>query len=263
MVRRYFFITPDSRGGGVPAAAVAASWLVVFLCLSLLFWFAFSQVKFAWGFSAVYAYRYMFLNGWLMTVAVSLAAMALSLLVGLATALARLAPFLPLRYLARVYMEIIRGTPLLVQILIFFYVVADAFGINNRYLVGVLILAMFSGAYISEIIRAGIESVSETQLESARAIGLARGQIYRYVIFPQVARQVLPPMAGQFASLIKDSSLLSIISVSEFTLNAQEVNAFTFSTLESYLPLAIGYLILTLPISLWTKRLERRFRYAT
>ena len=262
-MRRCFFITPDSRGGRVPAAAAAASWLVVFLFLSLLFWFAFSQVKYDWGWDAVYNYRYKFLKGWLMTVAISSAAMLLSLLVGLATALAQRVPFLPLRYLGRVYMEIIRGTPLLVQILIFFYVVADAFGISNRYLVGVVILAMFSGAYISEIIRAGIESVSETQLESARAIGFTRFQIYRYVIFPQVARQILPPMAGQFASLIKDSSLLSIISVNEFTLNAQEVNAFTFSTLESYLPLAVGYLILTLPISLWTKRLEKRFRYAT
>ncbi len=198
-----------------------------------------------------------------MTVVVSAAAMCLSLLIGLLTALAQRAHFLPLRYLSRVYMEIIRGTPLLVQILIFFYVVADAFGINNRYFVGIVILAMFSGAYISEIIRAGIESIGESQLESARAIGFTRLQIYRYVIFPQVVRQALPPLAGQFASLIKDSSLLSIISVNEFTLNAQEVNSFTFSTLESYLPLAVGYLLLTLPISLWTKQLEKKYRYAT
>jgi len=237
--------------------------MVVFLVLTLLFWFSFSRLRFAWGWDAVYSYRAMFLNGWLVTIAISSAAMGISLVIGLATALAQRAPFLPLRYLARVYMEIIRGTPLLVQILIFFYVVADAFGIGNRYLVGIIILAMFAGAYISEIIRAGIESIAETQLESARAIGFTRTQIYRYVIFPQVIRQVLPPLAGQFASLIKDSSLLSIISVSEFTLNAQEVNAFTFSTLESYLPLAIGYLLLTLPISLWSKRLEKRFRYAT
>lgn len=237
--------------------------MVVFLVLTLLFWFSFSQIRFAWGWGAVYSYRVMFLNGWLVTIAISTAAMVISLIIGLATALAQRASFLPLRYLARVYMEIIRGTPLLVQILIFFYVVADAFGIGNRYLVGVIILAMFAGAYISEIIRAGIESIAETQLESARAIGFTRSQVYRYVIFPQVIRQVLPPLAGQFASLIKDSSLLSIISVSEFTLNAQEVNSFTFSTLESYLPLAIGYLLLTLPISLWSKRLEKRFRYAT
>jgi polar amino acid transport system permease protein len=236
---------------------------VVFLIVTAAFWFFFSQVKFVWGWGAVYVYKQKFINGWFMTVVISAAAMALSLIIGLATAVAQRSPFLPLRYLFRVYMEIIRGTPLLVQILIFFYIVADAIHISNRYVVGVVILATFAGAYISEIIRAGIESIGESQLESARAIGFTRPQIYRYVIFPQVVRQVLPPLAGQFASLIKDSSLLSIISVSEFTLNAQEVNSFTFSTLESYLPLAFGYLLLTLPISLWTKRLERKYRYAT
>lgn len=262
-MRHLFFLTRDGRGDRVAPVAAVASWLAVFLVVSLAFWFAFSQVKFAWGWDAVYAYRTKFVKGWLMTIGVSAAAMILSLLIGLLTALAQRAAFLPLRYLGRVYMEIIRGTPLLVQILIFFYVVADAFGINNRYLVGIVILAMFAGAYISEIIRAGIESIGESQLESARAIGFTRWQIYRHVIFPQVVRQVLPPLAGQFASLIKDSSLLSIISVNEFTLNAQEVNSFTFSTLESYLPLAVGYLLLTLPISLWTKHLEKKYRYAT
>ncbi len=149
------------------------------------------------------------------------------------------------------------------QILIFFYVVADAFGVSNRYLVGVLTLSFFSGAYISEIIRAGIESIGKSQLESARAIGLTRSQTYRYVIFPQALRQTLPPLAGQFVSLIKDSSLLSIISISEFTWNAEAINSRTFSTLESYIPLAAGYLILTLPISLWTRHLERRHKYET
>lgn len=245
-----------------PLAALA-SWLIALLLISLILWFSFSQVQFAWGWDAVYAYRAKFIDGWLITITVSAGAMVLSLLIGIFTAVAQRSPFLPLRYLSRIYMEIIRGTPLLVQILIFFYVVADAFGIDNRYIVGGVILAMFSGAYISEIIRSGIESIGDSQLESARAIGFTRPQVYRYVIFPQVVRQTLPPLAGQFASLIKDSSLLSIISVNEFTLNAQEVNAFTFSTLESYLPLAVGYLLLTLPISLWSKQLEKKYRYAT
>jgi len=262
-MQRLFFMTRDGSGDRVSPLAAITSWVLVFLLVSISCWFFFSQVKFTWGWEAVFAYRTKFINGWMMTVVVSAAAMCLSLLIGLLTALAQRASFLPLRYLSRIYMEIIRGTPLLVQILIFFYVVADAFGINNRYVVGIIILAMFSGAYISEIIRAGIESIGESQLESARAIGFTRLQIYRYVIFPQVVRQSLPPLAGQFASLIKDSSLLSIISVSEFTLNAQEVNSFTFSTLESYLPLAVGYLLLTLPISLWTKQLEKKYRYAT
>ncbi len=256
-------MTRDSNGERVDVLAALASWIAVFLLLSLAFWFFFSQVKFAWGWEAVFAYRQKFINGWIMTVVISAASLFLSLLIGVFIAAAQRLSFLPLRYLARLYMEIIRGTPLLVQILIFFYVVADAFGIDNRYLVGVIILAMFAGAYISEIIRAGIESIAESQLESARAIGLTHVQIYRFVIFPQVVRQVLPPLAGQFASLIKDSSLLSIISVSEFTLNAQEVNSFTFSTLESYVPLAVGYLLLTLPISLWAKQIEKNYRYAT
>ena len=120
-----------------------------------------------------------------------------------------------------------------------------------------------SGAYISEIIRAGIESVGRSQWESARAIGLTTAQTYRHVVFPQALRQSLPPLAGQFASLVKDSSLLSIIGVEELTQNAQQVASFTFSSLESYLPLALGYLILTLPISLGTRWLEHRHRFET
>ena len=128
---------------------------------------------------------------------------------------------------------------------------------------GLLILSCFSGAYIAEIVRAGIESVGRSQLESAQAIGLTRPQIYRHVIFPQALRQTLPPLAGQFASLIKDSSLLYVIGIPEFTANANAVNAMTFSPFECYLPLAVGYLILTLPISLWTRRLEQRHKFET
>ncbi len=153
--------------------------------------------------------------------------------------------------------------PLLVLILVLFYVVANALHITDRFLVGVVVLSLFAGAYIAEIIRAGIESVGESQRESARAIGLTTAQTYRYIIFPQALRQVLPPLAGQFASIVKDSSLLSIIGLAEFTYAAQQVNSATYSTLESYLPLALGYLVLTLPISLWSNALRKRMRYET
>ncbi|MDD5260633.1 MAG: amino acid ABC transporter permease [Methylacidiphilales bacterium] len=229
----------------------------------LIFDWAFRRLDHSWNWAAILPYWPKFVQGWLVTLAVSSAALVLSLLLGLASALARRQPFLPLRYLSLIYTEVVRGTPLLVQILILFYVVADALGLENRYVAGVLILAFFSGAYLSEIIRSGIESVGASQIESARAIGLAPWQIYRYVIYPQALRQSLPAMAGQFVSLIKDSSLLSIISISEFTLNAQEVNSFTYSTLESYLPLAAGYLLLTLPVTWWTRSLERSFHYET
>jgi polar amino acid transport system permease protein len=258
-----FFARRKGNVEELPPYGRAVGIVVAALLLALLFSFAFSRLQYGWDWVAVYRYRQKFLTGWLVTLAISAASLVASLIIGICAALSQRAAFLPLRYLGKIYIEIIRGTPLLVQILVFFYVVADAFGIGNRYLVGALTLALFAGAYISEIIRAGIESVGESQLESARAIGLTRRQTYRYVVFPQVMRRVLPPLAGQFASLIKDSSLLSIIAVNEFTLNAQEVNAFTYSTMESYLPLAVGYLALTLPISMLSRYLEGRYRYAS
>ena len=250
-------------GQPVAVAARIVSWFLVALLAAAMFSFAFSQLQYGWEWSAIWQYRQKFLQGWLMTVIISAASLVASLVIGLLTALARRSSFLPLRYSALLYVETIRGTPLLVQILILFYVVANAFGVENRYVVGIMTLSLFAGAYLAEMIRSGIESIRDSQLESARAIGLTRMQTYRYIIFPQVVRQLIPPLTGQFASIIKDSSLLSIIAVSEFTLNAQEVNAFTYSTLESYLPLAVGYLLLTLPISLISRTLERRFHFAT
>ena len=256
----------DSGGHGsapLPAWVKALNFLVAAMAVSLVFYFSFHRLAYSLRWSAIYEYRQMFLNGWLTTIFISAAALLLSTLVGLFFALGQRTHFLPWRYFSKIYVEGVRGTPLLVQVLVFFYVVADSFGVSNRYLVGVLTLSFFSGAYISEIFRAGIESVGKSQLESAKAIGLTRSQTYRYVIFPQALRQTLPPLAGQFVSLIKDSSLLSIISISEFTWNAQAINARTFSTLESYVPLAVGYLVLTLPISLWTRKLEQKHRYET
>ena len=258
-----FFARRRGNAEELPLGGRVIGILAAFLLLALIFSFAFSRLKYGWDWGAVYNYRQKFITGWLVTLAISAASLVASIVIGLSAALTQRSAFLPLRYLGKIYIEIIRGTPLLVQILVFFYVVADSFGIANRYAIGILTLALFAGAYLSEIIRAGIESIGESQLESARAIGLTRRQTYRFVVFPQVMRRILPPLAGQFASLIKDSSLLSIIGVNEFTLNAQEVNAFTYSTLESYLPLAVGYLALTLPISLLSRYLEERYRYAS
>jgi len=125
------------------------------------------------------------------------------------------------------------------------------------------VLSLFSGAYMAEIFRGGLAAIPKTQRDAARAIGLTPWQSLRLVILPQAVRLVLPAVAGQFVSLVKDSSLLSVIAISEFTLAAQEVNSFTYSTLECYLPLALGYLVLTLPLSALSRRLERRFKYET
>jgi polar amino acid transport system permease protein len=215
------------------------------------------------GWESVLEYRPLLIRGWWLTVGLSFASLLVSTILGMLLALGRRCPWTPVRDLCRIYVELIRGTPLLVQILILYYGVFDQVGLENRFVAGVLILSGFSGAYISEIIRAGIESIGKSQLESARAIGLTTAQTYRFVIVPQALRQSLPPVAGQFASLVKDSSLLSIIALAEFTQSAQQVASFTFSQLESYIPLAIGYLVLTLPISLWTQSLEKKLKFET
>ena len=261
---RPYFTASNDPGAAPPKTWVKAlNFTLALLAVALVFCFSFARLAFHLQWSAIYDYRWKLLNGWFITIGLSAVSLVCSGVIGLFFALARRSSFLPLRYFSVIYVEAIRGTPLLAQILIFFYVVADAFGLQNRYAAGVLILSFFSGAYITEIIRAGIESVGKSQLDSAKAIGLTRGQTYRYVIFPQALRQILPPLAGQFVSLVKDSSLLSIIGVSEFTWQAESVNALTYRTLESYIPLAAGYLVLTLPISIWTRLLERRLKFDT
>lgn len=241
----------------------ALSFLLALLLFSGATAAAFLALDYDWSWQGVWKYRDLYLHGWLTTLGIAAVALPLSLLLGLVFALARRARWLPVRYFARIYVELTRGAPLLVQIYLYFYVFAQALSIGNRHVLGPLILALFAGAYISEIIRGGIESVGKSQLESARAIGLTNAQTYRHVIFPQAIRQILPGLAGQFVSLVKDSSLLSIIALNEFTQAGSNVNSFTASPFESYLPLAAGYLVITLPISLWTQRLESRRPYDT
>jgi polar amino acid transport system permease protein len=224
-------------------------------------WLAAARVDYDWNWEGVWEYREMFLKGWLATVMISLAALVASGLIGVVGAVCLQSRSLLLGAVVRVYVELIRGTPLLVQLLIGFYLVATAVGLENRYVAGALILALFSGAYMVEIFRGGLAAIPRGQHDAAAAIGLSRWQSFSLVVLPQAARIVLPPVAGQLASLIKDSSLLSVIAISEFTLAAQEVNSFTYSSLESYLPLAAGYLMLTLPLSWAAGLLERRYHF--
>lgn len=251
----------SSRTDGVLGWLTAAHFALVLAVLAFVFVAAFQHLQHPWNWEAPWRYRTLFWKGWLTTVGLASAALVLSTLIGATAALASECAFLPARAASRLYVEIIRGTPFLVQILVFFYVLAPVFRLENRYLAGTLALSLFSGAYITEIIRAGLASIPASQWESARSLGLTTAQTYRLVVAPQALRVTLPPLAGQFVSLVKDSSLLSVIGVAEFALNAQQVSALTYGTLESYLPLAAGYLLLTLPISLWARALERRIRF--
>ncbi len=220
----------------------------------------FVNISYEFNWTQIYEYRQKFLSGFINTILVSFFALILSFILGLFFTYAQNSKIIIIRFFSRFYIEIIRGTPLLVQILVFFYVFANTLGFENRYIVGTFILAIFSSAYVSEIIRAAIESIPKEQFETSLSLGFSNYSMYRYIIFPQAFKRMLPALTGQFASIIKDSSLLSIIAISEFTMNAQEVASITYSTLESYIPLAFGYLILTYPISYYTKKLENKIK---
>ncbi len=262
-MKALLFVQQTPSGPRVaPAAQLVGALLALTLVCAATF-FAVSSLAYEWRWSSVARYQTKFLEGWLVTLAISAAALGLSSFFGGLAAAAQRSAFVPLRSLSSLYVVAVRGTPLLVQILILYYIFADALGIGNRYLAGVLILSLFSGAYLCEIFRSGIETVGRAQLLSAKSIGLTEYQTFRYVVLPQALRHSLPAIAGQFANLVKDSSLLSVIAVSEFTLNAQEVNALTLSTFEGFLPLALGYLALTLPIMGLARYFEKRLRFAT
>lgn len=209
----------------------------------------------------LWLYRDKVIAGFLNTLIISGIALVLSLVIGLFTALSGRSRLIPLVTFGRMYIGLIRNTPLMVQIIILFYVVGTALHITNRYLLGALILAFFSGAYVSEIIRAGMESIPASQIESGLSLGFTKGQMYRHVILPQVAKRITPGIAGQLVSLVKDSSLLSIIAVSEVTKVVQEIDSLNYATIETFIQLAGLYLLITLPLSALAKRLERRFAY--
>ena len=140
--------------------------------------------------------------------------------------------------------------------------ILDAGDITDRVVAGILILSTFEAAYIAEIIRGSLLSIDETQRDAARAVGLTHAQTVRLVILPQMVARTLPALTGQFASIIKDSSLLSIIAVIEITQTMREISASNFKLFECYFLLGVLYLALTLPVAAIGRHFEKRFDYA-
>jgi polar amino acid transport system permease protein len=262
---RDLVLAPAGARGDAPPPPLSRALNLFFGLLVLVgvVWICLLSLHPDW--SGVWKFRVDLWRGWTTTVGIVSAALVLSILFGFVLALCKRSYFLPLRYTAHVLVETLRCIPLLVLIYLIWYGFEGALGIGNnwRFVSAVLILTIFESAYICEIFRAGIESVGKTQIESARAIGFTRTQTYRYVIIPQAFRQVLPPLVGQLVTVIKDSSLLSVIAINELTQSAQQVSATNYDNLETYFALAVGYLVLTVPISIWSRWLERRFKYET
>lgn len=200
------------------------------------------------------------IDGLWVTLEIAAWGMVLTLIIGLVTAVLRLSDSIAGRILAKVYLEAIRNTPLLVQVSIFYFVLQPILGINNPLWTGILCLAFFEGSFASEIIRAGINSVTRGQWEAAATVGLTRGQAYRYVILPQAVPLMLPPLTGILVNLIKHSAILSFVAVFELTTEARNLIADTFLSFEVWFVVGGMYLVMTISLSTLVALLERRIR---
>lgn len=191
------------------------------------------------------------------TMWLSAVASVLALGIGLVAGLMKISRNYTVSTLAAIYVEIIRGTPLLVQIFIAYFFVGTVFNLD-RNVAGIGALALFAGAYVAEIVRAGIQSIPRGQMEAARSLGMSMSQAMAYIILPQAFKRILPPLSGQFISLIKDSSLVSVIAITDLTRAGREIISSTFAPFEIWLVVAAMYLVVTSVLSQFVFYLERR-----
>jgi polar amino acid transport system permease protein len=201
------------------------------------------------------------LSGLVVTLKITAISLLLATAIGLLTALLRLANSSLGRLLARIYLETVRNTPLLVQLFFIYFVAAPVLDLG-RFTSAVLALSLFEGAYASEIFRAGIVSIHRGQWEASYSLGLNTPQTYHHVILPQAIRRILPPLASQAISLVKDSALVSTIAIYDLTMQGQAIVAETYLVFEVWFVVAAIYLMLTVSLSMAVHRLEKRLRYA-
>jgi len=250
--------------------------------------------KWNWGAIPQYFLRYdaeinswvtnILLQGFFTTIRLSIWATIFATLIGTVMGLFRVSHSLFKRLIGGTYVELIRNLPPLVIIFIFYFFVGDQilplFGVEEfirnssegtqavfevffappslftAFLSALITLSLFEGAYITEIVRAGIQSIEKGQWEASAALGFTRWQQMRYVVLPQAVQRILPPLAGQFISTIKDSAIVSVISIQELTFQAMELMSSTYLTFEIWITITVMYLMLTLTCSLAVERLE-------
>ena len=195
--------------------------------------------------------------GFMLTLKISLVSILFGIIIGTVVGIARLSHEPVTRWLSAAYVELIRNTPLLVQIYIIYFFVGSMLRLS-AFAAGTAALSIFAGAYVGEIVRAGIQSIHKGQMEAAKSLGMTYAQAMRHIILPQAFRRIIPPLAGQFISLIKDSSLVSVIALADLTFQGQQAVARTYHAFEIYFTIAFLYLVMTFSLSMATQYIERR-----
>lgn len=203
------------------------------------------------------------------TIQITLMSVGFGFFIGLVVALMNLSRFRLIRLIAKCYVELFRGTPLLVQIFMIYFggpkllgAIVNANGAPEPigpYLAAVLACSINSGAYVSEIFRAGIQSINKGQMEAGRSLGLTWFQTMRYVIMPQAFKAIIPPLGNEFIAMLKDTSLVAVIGFEELTRRGQLIIARTYGSFEIWTAVAVIYLIMTLTISRFVSYLERKY----
>ncbi len=214
----------------------------------------------SFDFSLIWNSLPLLLAGAGVTIEITAIAVGLGFILGLITSVCRLSSVKILRGIAICYVNIIRGTPMLVQIFLIYFALPMVIGERiNPFVAAVAACSINSGAYVSEIFRAGIQSVDKGQMEAGRSLGLSWMQTMRYVILPQAFKHVIPPLGNEFISMTKETSLVSVIGFEELTRRGQLIIAKTYGSFEIWLTVAAIYLVLTLSIARLVSYLERRF----
>lgn len=212
-------------------------------------------------FSPVWANWQDLARGALVTVEVTACALALGCVLGLLVGMGRLNPAHRIRYgICTAYVTFIRGTPLLVQLFILFFGLPQFNILLPAFMCGVLGLGIYSGAYVSEIVRGAIQSIERGQMEAARSLGMPYGQAMRSVILPQAIVRMIPPLGNEFIALIKNSALVSLLTIHDVMHEGQKIISVSYRSLEVYLAIAFVYLILTGVTTLLLQRAEKSLR---
>lgn len=198
------------------------------------------------------------IHGLMVTFEITGAGLVLAFSFGLITSLCRLSDSYLARMIARAYLELIRNTPLLVQLFFIYFVIAPIFDLS-RFFSAVLALSLFEGAYASEIFRAGIVSIHRGQWEAAHSLGLTAFDTYRRIILPQAIQRILPPLTSQAISLVKDSALVSTIAVYDLTMRGREIISETFLAFEIWFTIAAIYLVINVSLSIVVSKMERKY----
>ncbi|NCB55645.1 MAG: amino acid ABC transporter permease, partial [Epsilonproteobacteria bacterium] len=199
------------------------------------------------------------IEGLIVTLEVSALAAILAFAIGALLAFMRISDLQFLKDIATVYIAIIRGTPLLVQIFIFYFIIATIFELE-RFLAGAVSLGLFFGAYIAEVLRGAIQSIDKGQYEAAKSLGMNYTQTMIYIIMPQALKRALPTLVGEMIALVKDSSLVSVISITDLTKVGREIVANTFSPFETWLIVAAVYFTITFTLTALGHKIESRMK---